>query len=136
MNSFKVRLAAVLFLFLFQTDLIAQTSFVEKYGQLSVKGNYIMSERGDTVQLRGMSFFWSQWMWQYYNPGVVKWLKEDWKCSVIRIAMGVENPPELCAPPPGEVLSTLVTFKMFFAPSVIISFFLKKVLEKLASSVW
>lgn len=91
MNPLKKHFILFLFLLLFQNAVLGQTSFVEKYGQLSVKGNYIMSERGDTVQLRGMSFFWSQWMWQYYNPGVVKWLKEDWKCSVIRIAMGVEN---------------------------------------------
>ncbi len=80
-----------IFLFVFQGNLFAQTSIVEKYGQLSVKGSYIMSQYGDTVQLRGMSMFWSQWMWQYYNAGVIKWLKDDWKCTVIRIAMGVEN---------------------------------------------
>jgi endoglucanase len=78
-------------LLVFQVNLFGQTSIVEKYGQLSVKGPYIMSQYGDTVQLRGMSMFWSQWMSQYYNAGVVKWLKDDWKCTVVRVAMGVEN---------------------------------------------
>lgn len=67
-----------------------QKTIVEKYGHLSVKGNYMVSEYGDTVQLRGMSLFWSQWMGQYYNSDVVKWLRDDWKCTVVRAAMGVE----------------------------------------------
>lgn len=67
----------------------AQT-IVDKYGQLSVKGNYLLSERGDTVQLRGMSLFWSQWMGQFYNPSSIKWLRDDWKCTIVRAAMGVE----------------------------------------------
>lgn len=69
---------------------ISQNSVVEKYGKLQVNGNYILGEKGDTVQLRGMSLFWSQWMGQYYNESCVKWLKDDWKCTVIRPAMGVE----------------------------------------------
>jgi endoglucanase len=68
----------------------AQQTVVEKYGNLSVKGNYILGEKGDTVQLRGMSFFWSQWMGQFYNAECVKWLKDDWKCTIVRAAMGVD----------------------------------------------
>ena len=68
----------------------SQNNIVEKYGRLQVKGNYIIGEKGDTVQLRGMSLFWSQWMGQYYNEDAVKWLKEDWKSTVIRAAMGVD----------------------------------------------
>lgn len=69
----------------------AQQSPVEKYGQLSVKGTALVSENGDTVQLRGMSLFWSQWMGQFYNADLAKWLRDDWKCNVIRVAMGVEK---------------------------------------------
>lgn len=69
----------------------AQKTIVEKYGQLSVKGNYLMGQNGDTVQLRGMSLFWSQWKGQFYNSGCVKWLRDDWKCTVVRAAMGVEH---------------------------------------------
>lgn len=67
-----------------------QSNIVEKYGKLQVKGNYILGEKGDTVQLRGLSFFWSQWMGQYYNEDAVKWLRDDWKCTIVRAAMGVE----------------------------------------------
>lgn len=74
----------------FSVHAFGQKTIVEKYGHLCVKGNYMVSEYGDTVQLRGMSLFWSQWMGQYYNSDVVKWLRDDWKCTVIRAAMGVE----------------------------------------------
>jgi endoglucanase len=77
-------------LLLWQSNLSAQTTIVEKYGQLSVKGNYIIGQYGDTVQLRGMSLFWSQWIGKYYNAQCIKWLRDDWKCTVVRAAMGVD----------------------------------------------
>lgn len=80
-----------IFLILLSITATAQSTIVDKYGQLSVKGPYMMSQYGDTVQLRGMSFFWSQWKGEYYNSSVVKWLRDDWKCTVVRAAMGVEH---------------------------------------------
>lgn len=86
---------SIVFAFLFSilsvSTAFSQSTVVEKYGKLQVKGTYIMGEYGDTVQLRGMSLFWSQWMGSYYNGGVVKWLRDDWKATVIRAAMGVEH---------------------------------------------
>ena len=49
---------------LFFNSLFGQKTIVEKYGQLAVKGNYMIGQNGDTVQLRGMSMFWSQWKGQ------------------------------------------------------------------------
>ena len=66
-------------------------SAVEYYGQLAVKGNQIVDKNGKPVQLRGMSFFWSQWIGKYYTSEVVKWLKDDWHCNVVRVAMAVEE---------------------------------------------
>src|SRR5690606_15786452 len=56
-----------------------------------VEGNKIMDESGTPVQLRGMSFFWSQWIGKYYNREAVKWLKDDWRCTVVRAALSVEH---------------------------------------------
>jgi endoglucanase len=67
------------------------TTPVEKFGQLSVDGVHIVDKSGDPVQLAGMSFFWSQWIDKYYNYETVKWLKDDWKCSIVRAAMAVEH---------------------------------------------
>ena len=86
----KLILALAALMLLWQSSLFAQSTIVEKYGKLSIKGSYIIGEFGDTVQLRGMSLFWSQWMPQYYNESCVKWLRDDWKCDIIRAAMGVE----------------------------------------------
>lgn len=71
-------------------NIFAQQGIVKQYGNLKISGNYVLGEKGDTVQLRGMSFFWSQWMGQYYNAETVNWLVSDWKCNVVRAAMGVE----------------------------------------------
>ena len=68
----------------------AQTP-VELHGNLRVEGNRIVDQHGDATQLRGMSFFWSQWMGQFYNKKAVKWLVDDWKVTVVRAAMGVRH---------------------------------------------
>jgi endoglucanase len=64
---------------------------VEKYGSLKVQGNQMVGSKGEAVQLRGMSLFWSQWMGQYYNAETVKWLIDDWKINVIRASMAVDK---------------------------------------------
>lgn len=69
----------------------AETTIVEKHGQLSVSGTNILDKNGDVFVLRGMSLFWSQWGGNYYNEETIKWLRDDWKCTVIRVAMGVEG---------------------------------------------
>lgn len=73
------------------TDSETATAFTEKHGQLKVQGNKIVDKDGTAIQLRGMSLFWSQWMGKYYTKETVKWLKDDWKCTVVRAAMGVED---------------------------------------------
>jgi len=72
---------------------VAETP-VERYGQLAVKGNRLVSKStGKPVQLRGMSYFWSMAgeARDYYNADVVNTLVTDWKINVIRAAMGVDE---------------------------------------------
>lgn len=57
---------------------------------LSVKSKFLTNADGDTVVLRGVSYGWSNWWSQYYNKESVCWLKDDWHCTVVRAAMGVE----------------------------------------------
>jgi len=64
---------------------------VSQHGRLSVAGNNVVGEHGDVVQLKGMSFFWSQWQGQYYTEGVVNWLVDDWKCSLVRAVLGIHE---------------------------------------------
>ncbi|MEJ2053380.1 MAG: cellulase family glycosylhydrolase [Calditrichaceae bacterium] len=84
----------ILSIFILSTVLFGQndSSIVELYGSLQVQGNKIANKNGDPVALRGMSLFWSQWSEgsKYYNASCIQWLKDDWKCGVVRAAMAVE----------------------------------------------
>lgn len=64
---------------------------VDYFGALKVVGNKIVGKDEKAVQLRGMSFFWSQWIGKYYTKECVKWLKNDWNCNIVRAAMAVEE---------------------------------------------
>lgn len=75
----------------FDTTAMPEWSPVAKHGTLKVKGNLITGQDGKPAQLHGMSLFWSQWMGKYYNAEAVRWLKQDWNCSVVRVAMGIEH---------------------------------------------
>src|SRR5690349_8138277 len=69
----------------------ADPGVVEQHGQLRVQGNRIVDQAGAPVQLRGMSLFWSQWIPKYYTAKTVKWLRDDWKITVVRAAMAAER---------------------------------------------
>ena len=64
--------------------------FVGEHGALRVSGNRVVDAHGQPIQLRGMSFFWSQWT-DFYVPQNVDVLVDDWKATVVRAALGVEN---------------------------------------------
>ena len=70
--------------------MVASAQPVKKYGRLQVAGAKLVDQKGMPVVLRGMSFGWHNWWPRFYNAGAVKWLYDDWKCTVVRAAMGVE----------------------------------------------
>lgn len=63
---------------------------VARHGHLRVVGNQIVGEHNQSVRLRGMSLFWSQWGGAYWNEETLRWLRRDWGIELIRAAMGVE----------------------------------------------
>ncbi|HEX9934247.1 MAG TPA: cellulase family glycosylhydrolase [bacterium] len=83
-------------------------SIVDLWGQLRVEGNRIVNKEGRPVTLRGMSLYWSQWKGKYYNADCIKWLRDDWKCTVVRAAMAVENGGYLTNPAAEESKITTV----------------------------
>ena len=86
------RLIYLLLLCLLGTAGLRAQTIVERHGQLTVDGNRIKDECGRVAQLKGMSFFWSQWEGkEYYNANVVKWLRDDWKVEIVRAALAVRN---------------------------------------------
>jgi endoglucanase len=76
----------------------AQQSFVEQHGRLSVKGTRIVDKNGNAITLRGMSLYWSQWQPAFYNESCIKWLRDDWKCTIVRPAMAVQEGGYLANP--------------------------------------
>lgn len=79
-----------LLLFLLST-LFSSAQFVKQNGQLRVEGTSLVNQSGEKIALRGMSFGWHCYHPRFYNKGAVKWLKNDWKCNVVRAALGVEQ---------------------------------------------
>jgi len=61
-------------------------------GHLKVEGTHLENEDGDPVQLKGVSSMWLNWESQPYaeDPTALRWMRNNWKLSVIRAAMGVE----------------------------------------------
>lgn len=60
---------------------------------MSVQGNKVLVG-GEVKSLGGMSYFWSNNGWggeKYYNASTVSFFKQDWKASIVRAAMGVED---------------------------------------------
>ena len=99
----------------------AQFSVVDEHGPLRVSGNRIVDKNGRPVVLRGMSFFWSQWMGKYYNTNVVQWLRDDWHCTVVRAAMAVEAGGYLTNPErEKEKIKTIVQAAIYAGIYVII----------------
>src|SRR5262245_42323621 len=65
---------------------------VALHGALSVSGTGLVDEHGAPVQLKGPSSMWLNWETTGYarNCQGLQFLRDDWKATVIRAAMGVE----------------------------------------------
>jgi len=84
----KVKIFFVLLLLINSGISFAQP--VKEHGQLKVVGTKLLDAKGQPVALHGMSLGWHNLWPRFYNAGAVKELKEQWNCSVVRAAMGIE----------------------------------------------
>lgn len=75
-----------------------QNSIVDFHGNLRVQETKIVDQTGSIVQLRGMSLFFTQWEPEFYNYECIRWLRDDWGCTVVRTAMGIEEEGYLTNP--------------------------------------
>ncbi|MBN2012550.1 glycoside hydrolase family 5 protein [candidate division KSB1 bacterium] len=73
-------------------------SVVERNGHLRIEGTHIVSQNSDPVVLYGVSLFWSQYVGNYYNYDCIKWLRNDWHCTVVRAALGIGRIGYLATP--------------------------------------
>lgn len=81
----------ILFLFVFSLFIkISEAQFVSEHGELKVEGTQLVNKNNEPIVLRGVSFGWHNWWPRFYNHETVQWLADDWKCNVVRAAIGVE----------------------------------------------
>lgn len=80
-----------------QTDKGKQT-VVDYFGVVHVKGNRIVDKNDNPVALHGMSLFWSQWGGRFYNADCIRWLRDDWKCTILRAVCGIQSDGYLANP--------------------------------------
>lgn len=71
---------------IFSTAVVTER-VVDNNGQLQVIGTDLCNEAGEPIQLKGMSTYGMNGMFNFVNPDTVQTLAEDWGCSVIRLAM-------------------------------------------------
>ena len=62
----------------------SQQTFVQQHGHLRVSGTHIVDQYGAPLTLRGMAMYHSIDAGKYYTDSVVKWLRDDWSCTVLR----------------------------------------------------
>ena len=76
-------------------------------GHLKVVGTQLTNQYNKPVVLQGMSFGWSCFHPKFYTAGAVKTLAEDWNCTVVRAALGVE-------PAGGYIKDSASSIKLIF----------------------
>ena len=67
------------------------TTVVGTHGKLSVNGTFLVNEKGEKIQLRGVSYGWHNWWPRFYNSSTVEIFANDWNCNLLRAAIGVEE---------------------------------------------
>lgn len=78
-------------------------------GALSVKGTQLVDEKGQAVQLRGISTHGIAWFPDFVNQDAVTQLSKDWGSNLFRIAMYTDENGGYCTDGDKEKLKTLVT---------------------------
>ncbi|NLW30042.1 MAG: cellulase family glycosylhydrolase [Fibrobacter sp.] len=97
-RKFYRNLFSCIFIFGTTFSLFSQTP-VQKHGWLKTQGKYLLNEKGNIVQLKGMSFFWSRSDWynqgssidHFYSSSMVNLLVDQWKCTVLRVAYSTDG---------------------------------------------
>lgn len=82
----------VLTIFFISCIIKLNAQVAKQHGFLHVQGTQLVDEHNKPVVLRGMSFGWSCFHPRFYTAGAVETLANDWHCTVIRAALGVEPP--------------------------------------------
>ena len=66
---------------------VEENNLVSFNGWLKIENNTLVNEKGNKIQLRGMSTHGLQWYGKFANEEMMKLLKEEWNSNLFRIAM-------------------------------------------------
>ncbi|KAF2517285.1 glycoside hydrolase family 5 protein [Flavobacterium foetidum] len=85
-----MKFSSTIVVLLFLMSVVSNGQFVKKHGKLSLMGTQLVDQNKKPIVLRGMSFGWHSMWPRFYNEKSVRWLKKDFKCNIVRAAMGIE----------------------------------------------
>jgi len=68
----------------------------EKYGKLSVKGNQLVDQKGNEVQLKGFSSHGLSWYPEYVNKEFLAQTLNEWNAELFRLAMYTDEEDGFC----------------------------------------
>ena len=77
-------------------------------GRLSVRGTQLVDEKGEAVQLKGISTHGLAWFPQYVNEELFGELRKEWNASLIRLAMYTAESGGYCTDGNKEELKELI----------------------------
>jgi len=89
MKALKNTLIALFVFGTISSSAAPKNSPVAVNGRLKVVGTQLVNQKGEPLILRGASFGWHNLWPRFYNKKAVDWMVTDWKCSVVRAAMGL-----------------------------------------------
>ncbi len=70
----------------------------DRFGRIRFADGALRDLRGETIVLRGVSLFWSQWEPEYFTPETIAWLARDWRIDVVRVPVAAMDPGYLSTP--------------------------------------
>ncbi len=77
-------------------------------GQLSVDGAHLVDEKGNQIQLKGISTHGIAWFPQYINNDAFKQFRNEWNVNAIRLAMYTDENGGYCTDGNKEELKQLI----------------------------
>ncbi len=70
-----------------QSSTTIDNNLVSSNGWLEIKNNTLVNEKGNKIQLKGMSTHGIQWYGKFANEEMIKKLRDEWNSNLFRIAM-------------------------------------------------
>lgn len=70
---------------------VEENNPVKEHGKLKVEESKLVDEKGNNVQLRGISTHGIKWFPEYINKESFKYMKDEWNINLVRLAIYSED---------------------------------------------